>query len=114
MPSFDYGRYKTFVIVHLGISFYPNALSQKFYIFRNRKMAYTGDVNLKSMEFNKRGSYGTVDLIYNHSSDQWITQGISPSSSYYCGDPVPYNTWSSEEVIAQTGASNGSESIVFS
>jgi hypothetical protein len=95
-----------------SIGFYPNALSQNFYIFRNRKKAYTGDVNLKSMEFNKKGSYGTADLIYNHSSNQWITQGLTPSSYFYVSD-TPNNQWTMEELVAQTGTSNGSQALKF-
>lgn len=90
------------------ISFYPNALSQKFYVYRNRYKAYTNDVNLKSMEFNKRGSYGSADLIYNHSSQQWITQGIDPESYFYL-DSSPNNQWVTEELVAQTGDSLGAQ-----
>jgi hypothetical protein len=95
-----------------AISFYPNALNQKFYIFRNRKKSYTGDVNLKSLEFNKKGSYGTADLIFNHSSNQWITQGITPASYFYTNS-TPNNQWTMEELVAQTDASNGSQAVKF-
>jgi hypothetical protein len=93
--------------------FYLNTYSQRFYIYRNRYKSYSTDVNLKSLEVNG-AEYGLADLIYNDSSAQWVTQGISPSSYFYIqGGSAPNDQWLTEELVVQSSASNGVQPAVF-
>ena len=92
----------------LGINFVYNAYGQKSYIFRHRRMGYTNDVNLKSLELIGEDYTFDANWVFNHSSNQWISQGLSPSSYFYGISQVPAeNNWATEEHIVWMNTASG-------
>jgi hypothetical protein len=76
-------------------------------------MGYTDDVNLKSLEVMVTGNYTSGNnIVFNHSSSQWISQNISPSSYCYMNQSPAENQWATEELITQTGSSTGTNAFI--
>jgi len=96
-----------------GIGYFFNTLGQKSYIYRHRKMGYTDDTNLKSLEIMVTGNYTSGNnIVFNHSSGQWITQNISPASYCYMNQSPAENQWVTEELITQTASSGGANAFL--
>lgn len=96
----------------LGLGYYFNTLGQKNYIFRHRRMNYSNDINLKSLEIIGTDYTTNNNWVFNHSTNQWISQQVDPGSYFYM-DPSPVvNQWGTEELVMRANVVLGENADV--
>ncbi len=88
-----------------------NALGARFYTYRKRFPVDKG-TNVKSIEFIGADYSTDISIIFNSSTDQWVTQNPSGAYFYTSGGEL-LNSWNTEELVAQVGASGGAPAATF-
>lgn len=96
-----------------SLGYYFNTLGQKNYLFRQRRMGYTNDVNLKSIEFMEFNNYTNGNnIVFNHTTRQWISQNIPNDSYCYMNNSPAENQWATEEMVQQTSQTANADGMI--